>query len=214
LSKYTNIKEKRDEINPNYFDNLLISIIDYLNQDSINKNLVVFLNVIFKDNIFKEKIMPKINLDTTSKNKNKENAKKIKILLFGLRFVFSVLINQKENLDNKNLFYNNLLSKNISSTLDNYFIPGNFPIEENNNNSLKGLKSVDKNIFEKNDNIINVGKDYNDFNNFNSISNNNNNSNNNTKKITSNDEIERRKLIDKNYEEIMKNMELLGIDRM
>ena len=126
LSKYSNIKEKRDEINPNYFDYLLISIIEYINRDNINeninKNIVLFLNTIFKDNIFKEKITPKINLDISAKNKQRENAKKIKILLFALRFVFSVLINQKENLNNKNLFYNNLLSKNISSTLDNYFI--------------------------------------------------------------------------------------------
>ena len=158
LSKYSNIKEERDEININYFDNLLISIIDYINQDNINeninKNIVLFFNKVFKDKIFKEKIVPKINLDISTKNKNRENAKKIKILLFALRFVFSVLINQEENLDNKNLFYNNLLSQNISSILNNYFIPGNFPLEDENDNSLKGLKSIDKDIFEKSSNKI------------------------------------------------------------
>jgi len=158
ISKYSYIKEKRDENNLNYFDNLLKSIIDYINQDkineNINKNIVLFLNKIFKDSIFKEKILPKITLDISAKDKNREKAKKIRILLFALRFVFSVLIKQLENLGNKNLFYNNLLSKNISSTLDNYFIPGNFPIEDVDNNSLKGLKSVDKNIFKKNDNKV------------------------------------------------------------
>jgi len=64
---------------------------------------------------------------------------------------------------------------------------------------------TDEKIFGKNNNINNIGKNYNDFSNFNLNVNNNNNNNRNTKKVPNNDEIERRKLIDKNYEEIMKN---------
>ena len=157
LSKYQNLKENRDEINLNYFDNLLILIVDYINQDKLYKNLkdiLLFLNKLFKENLFREKILPKINLDNSAKNENQEYSTKIKILLFALRFVFSVFIDQNKNMDNKNLFYNNLLSKNIALTLDNCFIPGNFPIEESNNNSLKGFKSVDKSIFEKNENKV------------------------------------------------------------
>ena len=76
----------------------------------------------------------------------------------------------------------------------------------NSDSDIEMEEFTDEDIFGKNDNIINVGKNYNDFNNFDSnVINDKNKKNNNIKKVIDPDEIERRKKIDKNYEEIMKN---------
>ena len=62
----------------------------------------------------------------TSKNE-KEKVTKILILLYGFRFVYSILIRLKDNIKGQQGFYLNLLSNNISSVIDSNFIPGNFP---------------------------------------------------------------------------------------
>ena len=89
----------------------------------LDKNILLFINLFFENDNFKEKITPKMGIFEIEK----ENISKIIILLYGLRFVFSLLTHLESNKPNEQGFYLDLLTKNISSVIDTSFIPGNFP---------------------------------------------------------------------------------------
>jgi len=189
---------------------------------------VMFYFTILKNNINQIKEVPNVIINTVYSLKIFRNkiAHQVPITLREFyRFVDDTQIiietlnvcdaNEKIKIENTR----KELIKRMNNSNDNNFIIGSSynagNMSENNSIKLNLNKFnsdsdiemgdfTDENIFGKNDNNINVGKNYNDFNNFSSNINTNNN-NNNTKKVISNDEIERRKLIDKNYEEIMKN---------
>ena len=115
-------REKKENYN-----NLLLSINKYLSNKIEDKDILDFINLIFEkeETNLKNKIFPKINFNDNTEVKDKKN--KITILLYAFRFIFSVLLHSKNNNDNPDGFYFKLLTKNISSTIDNSFIPGNFP---------------------------------------------------------------------------------------
>jgi uncharacterized protein YnzC (UPF0291/DUF896 family) len=189
---------------------------------------VMFYFTILKNNINQIKEMPNVIINTVYSLKIFRNkiAHQVPITLREFyRFVDDTQIiietlnvcdeNAKIKIENTR----KEIIKRMNNSNDNNFVIGSsYNVGNTSNNSIKlNLDKfnsdsdiemgdfTDENIFEKNDNIFNVGKNYNDFNNFNSNINSNNNSNSNTKKELTNDEIERRKKIDKNYEEIMKN---------
>ena len=88
-----------------------------------DKNILSFINLFFELNNFNEKIIPKMSIFEIEK----ENISKIIMLLYGLRFVFSLLTHLKYNSPDDQGFYLDLLTKKISSVIDTSFIPGNFP---------------------------------------------------------------------------------------
>ena len=189
---------------------------------------VMFYFTILKNNINQIKEVPNVIINTVYSLKIFRNkiAHQVPITLREFyRFVDDTQIiietlnvcdeNEKIKIENTR----KEIIKRMNNSNDNNFVIGSsYNVGNTSNNSitlnLNKFNSdsdiemgdfTDENIFEKNDNIFNVGKNYNDFNNFNSNINSNNNMNSNTKKELNNDEIERRKKIDKNYEEIMKN---------
>ena len=150
-----NIIIEKEENNNNIFEDLIISLNNYINEQNIDKNIIDFMNTLFKRQIFNDIIIPKLGLDK-EKEETEMKIKKIKILLFAFRYIFSILINKN---DNKNLFYNNLLTKKVISTIENNFIPGNFrDIDKDNDNNIKGLNLIDKDLFFKKNKEINYTK--------------------------------------------------------
>ena len=131
-----------------------------MNKQNIDNDIILFINTLFTKQIFNDKIMPRLGINEKEKNKDME-IKKVKILLYAFRYIFSIIINQKNNINNNNLFYNNLLTKNISSIIENNFIPGNFrQIGQDNDYNKKGIKLIDKELFLKNkENDIKEPKD-------------------------------------------------------
>ena len=104
----------------NNYKNLLILINKNLNLEnlSLDKKILSFFNLFFDEKKFKEILNKKIGISEAEEEKDKIT--KISILLYGLRFVFSILLYAKDGL------YLNLLSKNISTIIESSFIPGNF----------------------------------------------------------------------------------------
>ena len=149
LSYYNSQDENNNIINEqnNYYNDLLISVNKYLNSLDIEKDILFFINTFFQSNTFDNLISNKLGFDKIQNNNLK--LEKIKILLYALRFVFLILIKQKKNMDNKNLFYNNLLSKEVYTTIEKNYIPGNF-MEANEYDNQKGIKIIDKDIFFQN----------------------------------------------------------------
>ena len=114
-----------NKVKKDNYKNLMILINQELNKGNqiLDKNILSFINLIFEEKNFNERIIPKMGAFEIVK----ENLSKILILLYGLRFVFSLLTHLKNNIPNEQGFYLDLLTKNISSIIDTSFIPGNFP---------------------------------------------------------------------------------------
>ena len=108
----------------NNYTKLLSSIIKYLNEEykSMDKDILSFINLIFEEKYFNEKIKQKIGLNDEISDQNKIN--KITILLYALRFIFLIILNIKDNRNNPKGFYKNLITKNIYSIIEKNFIPG------------------------------------------------------------------------------------------
>ena len=138
-------KEKKDNYN-----NLLLSINEYLPNKIDDKDILDFINLLFEkdETILKNKIFPKMNFNDNIDDLDKKN--KITILLYAFRFIFSVLLHSKNDNDNPDNFYFKILSKNITSIIDNSFIPGNFPFTNLKIQSFEKVKQLFKNT-PKND---------------------------------------------------------------
>ena len=132
---YHSTNEKNIEKKSNY-KKLLFLIGEYLNKqkDTLNKKLLSFFNLFFDEKKFHEILRTKIGL---SKDENKENIiRKISVLLYAFRFIFSILLYSKEG------FYFDILSKNISSIIESSFIPGNFIYNSLKIESFYDIKKV------------------------------------------------------------------------
>ena len=117
--------------NPEYnekrqkYVNYLSTIKIYLNTKNIinDKDILEFFNIFFDKKNINEKIIPKFEKENDDERSKR---KKIIILIYCLRFIFSILVYSKTGQKNKEGFYFQLLTKKISSAIDGCFIPGNF----------------------------------------------------------------------------------------
>ena len=109
--QFNNIKEK--------YKQLLSSILGYLNKlKKIGKESLYFINLIFDKKNYDEKIAPKIGINYET---NYENIKIKKIiLLYSLRFIFPIIINSNSN--NCGGFFYKLLTNNLSSEIEKYYM--------------------------------------------------------------------------------------------
>ena len=125
LILYYSTSTKNEDKKKNY-KQLINKIIS--KKESFNQNSFLFFNIFFEENNFKENIVRKMGISKDEINKlDKLSRPKITILLYSLRFIFSLLNHAKYNKKETEGFYFNLLTKNISSIIDSNFIPGNFP---------------------------------------------------------------------------------------
>ena len=135
---------EHSERRQNYID-YLSTIKQYLNTKDLikDKDILDFFNTFFDIQIINEKIIPKFGKENDN---DRRKMKKIIILIYGLRFIFSILVNSKKDKNNKDGFYFKLLTKKISSTIDDSFIPGNFP---NITLKVKTFDIIKKNLIKE-----------------------------------------------------------------
>ena len=135
---------EHSEKRQNYID-YLSTIKQYLNTKDLikDKDILDFFNTFFDIKFINEKIIPKFGKENDD---HRSKMKKIIILFYGLRFIFSILVNSKKNKNNKEGFYFKLLTKKISLTIDDSFIPGNFP---NITLKVKTFDIIKKNLIKE-----------------------------------------------------------------
>ena len=138
----TSKKKKFSEKKENY-KKLLSSIIEYLNKENkkLDKDILIFINTFFDFKSLNENIFKKIGIIEDDDNKYK-NIDKITILLYALRFVFSILVISKVNKNNPEGFYFNLITKNISNVIESSYIPGNFQYSSLKIDSFYQIKAL------------------------------------------------------------------------
>ena len=122
--------------NKNNYKKLISLIMEHLNKEAkiIDNDILIFINTIFLEKNFNDKIIQNLGIENDQKNSDK----KITILLYGLRFVLSILVHSKEKKDG---FYFDLITKNISAAIESSFIPGNFP---NYNLKMESFNQIKK----------------------------------------------------------------------
>ena len=132
-SKKENIEKK------NNYKNLIMSIKEYLikNNKISDKDILDFIILFFESEKINEKINKKIGLE------GKKDEKKIIIILFALRFIFSMIINSEQKIINEEGLYFKLLTKNVLSIIDKGFIPGNF---QNTNLKIQNFDEIKTNL--------------------------------------------------------------------
>ena len=122
-------------------------IIKHLNEEKkfVDKDILNFFNEFFNLNYLSTKIFPKIGLEL--KDKDEKKLAKIKILYYSLLFVISILHSSKakENSENNEFLYKNLISKDIVSFLKDNYIPGNFLFSNLKIRSYYYIKKILKN---------------------------------------------------------------------
>jgi hypothetical protein len=135
---------ENNEKRQNYID-YLSTINEYLNTKDLikDKDILEFFKIFLDYKIINEKIIPKFEKENDD-DRNKR--KKIIILIYGLRFIFSILVSSKKDKNNKDGFYFKLLTKKISSIIDDSFIPGNFP---NITLKVKTFDIIKKNLIKE-----------------------------------------------------------------
>ena len=73
-----NDEKEKDKLK-NFFDDLIISLNEYMNKQNVDNDIILFINTLFTKQIFNDKIMPKLGINEKEKNKDME-IKKVKIL--------------------------------------------------------------------------------------------------------------------------------------
>ena len=102
-----------------------------------NKEEEEFKKLIFNDNPFNTKILPKLGIISLNENK-KINKSKIEILFYAFRFVFSILYE-----GNSNNFFYQLLTENAINTINDNMIPGKL---SNTNDFIKSFDIINQNF--------------------------------------------------------------------
>ena len=107
--------------------NLMSSILKYLNElEKKEQNILDFINLFFNLDNF-DPIKESLELPKDEKDFRIDIfKKKLTILYYGLRFIFSIMSYSVKDKTKSKGFYFNLISKNIISELDKSYIPGNF----------------------------------------------------------------------------------------
>ena len=139
---YKNIEEvfkKKDNFTKIISDTLL-----YLNdqKNSIDQDILLFINTFFDKKNLTDKIFPKIGLN--KEDMDEKILHKINILYYSLLFIFYIIISQnnKNKSTNKEFSYQNLIFKNITSIIDSNYIPGIFQVMSLRIKSFYQIKDV------------------------------------------------------------------------
>ena len=96
-----------------------------------------FRSLIFNGNSFNTKVLPKLGINI-SEQTNQKNQKKIEILFYSFRFLFSILYE-----GNSNNFYYSLLTKGSTQTINDNMIPGRL---SNTNDYIKSFDLIKQNF--------------------------------------------------------------------
>ena len=113
---------------------------EFKDKENLKKLLLLFFN----ENQYNEVIKNKIEEYKREKLYPKDV---FEYLLYGFRFCI-------QTLSNNNLLYSSLLSSNCLDTIKKYFIPGNYPLDDNNdnkddnNNKNIGINFISKDLFK------------------------------------------------------------------
>ena len=96
-----------------------------------------FIKLLFNNNPFITKVLPKLKINDFQKNKEK-NKTKIEILFYAFRFVFNILCD-----GNRNNFFYQLCSKNAIKAINENMIPGKL---SNTNDFIRSFEIIYQNF--------------------------------------------------------------------
>ena len=102
-----------------------------------NSNEEEFKKLLFNDNPFNTKILPKLGIKNINENKNK-NISKFEILFYAFRFVFCIICE-----GNTNNFFYQLLTDNAIKTINENMIPGKLT---NTNDFIQTFEIIKQNF--------------------------------------------------------------------
>ena len=141
---YSYNKDKEYEKKKKNLQHLIKEAINYLNSEkkNLDKDILTFFTTFFESKNLNEKIFSKIGF--SSEENEEKKLLKIKVLYYSLLFVISIINSPKnKNKSNVEYFYQNLTTKNISSFIDNNYMPGNFQFF---NLKMKSLPEIKENL--------------------------------------------------------------------